>query len=204
MYNLTPSQAIVDGEPPDLPEDKFSDTARDFVHGCLNKIPKMRPTYAMLLRHAWLAPLLKPPTISEDEEAEKAAEAGADASGNLDIEQAPETADKEVAAWVKASLERRRAGKMAFAEKPALHNAPLDAVPGGTSMLDRNESDEGRVEKEEEDPVVVLEPNPGVSVSMPELMLAKVESKDFAGGFGADSNGSAGNAELQSHSQEVG
>ncbi|KAI9726448.1 MAG: hypothetical protein M1828_001270 [Chrysothrix sp. TS-e1954] len=87
--------AIVDGDPPDLPADKFSDAAHDFVSGCLMKIPKLRPTYAMLCQHAWLAPLLKPATISEEDE--EAAEAGAalpSSSETFDT-----NGDKEVADW---------------------------------------------------------------------------------------------------------
>ena len=88
----------------------------------------------MLLRHAWLAPLLKPPTISEeDEEKEEAENPVADEEAE---EPLPETADKEVAAWVKASLERKAAGKMGKSAKPALHAAPLDAVPGSPLMED--------------------------------------------------------------------
>ncbi|KAI9741758.1 MAG: hypothetical protein M1834_000144 [Cirrosporium novae-zelandiae] len=121
-YNNIFSQlsAIVDGDPPDLPEEGFTDVAKDFVRGCLNKIPNLRPTYAMLVRHAWLSPLMKPPTISEEDE---------------EIEELPEnsptddTEDKEVAEWVVASLERRKNGQMGKSEKPALHAAPLDAVP---------------------------------------------------------------------------
>ncbi|KAI9675648.1 MAG: hypothetical protein M1817_001015 [Caeruleum heppii] len=127
-YNNIFSQlsAIVDGDPPDLPAEGFSDDARDFVKGCLHKIPKLRPTYAMLLRHRWLAPLLKPPTIPED------GQIGAPAittklehteNGFLD------TADEEVAAWVNAALEKRRNGTTGSKEKPALHAAPLNAVP---------------------------------------------------------------------------
>jgi len=78
----------------------------------------------MLLQHAWLAPLLKPPTISEEDEEE--AEAGALPINGGEVE--PLTADKEVAAWVQGALERKRSGKMASQAKPALHAAPLDAV----------------------------------------------------------------------------
>lgn len=46
--------AIVDGDPPSLPEDKFSPEARDFVDQCLNKVPKLRPSYSKLLAHPWL------------------------------------------------------------------------------------------------------------------------------------------------------
>lgn len=111
----------MDGDPPDLPEKGFSQAARDFVRGCLNKIPKLRPTYAMLLRHPWLAPLLKPPTISEEDE---------DVTSNSDMETVSSvTADKEVAEWVGEAMERRRNGKMGNKTKPALHAVPLDVVP---------------------------------------------------------------------------
>lgn len=99
------------------------------------KIPKLRPTYAMLMQHAWFAPLLKPPTISEEDEA--AAEAGEDLSA-VDAAGAgvdspptlppPTTADKEIAEWVQTMLERRRNGTIGNKTTPALHTAPLDAV----------------------------------------------------------------------------
>lgn len=47
--------AIVDGEPPTLPADRFSASARSFVDACLNKVPEFRPTYAKLLAHPWLS-----------------------------------------------------------------------------------------------------------------------------------------------------
>lgn len=122
---LTDLQAIVDGEPPDLPADKFSPAARDFVAGSLNKIPKLRPTYAMLLQHAWLAPLLKPATIEEEDE--EAAEAAAEAEAKGETVE-PGMVDAEVGNWVKAAIERRRQGKMGKSAKPALHAAPLDAA----------------------------------------------------------------------------
>lgn len=158
----------MDGEPPDLPADRYSEAARDFVKGCLNKIPKLRPTYAMLLRHGWLAQLMKPPTISEDEEAEKAAEAGGDAAA-VNIEPASLTADKEVADWVAYAMERKRAGKMVVSEKPALHAAPLDAVPG-SPLVDVNAPEEP------------IPHNPGIKVDSPELTGARVQSLDFAEG----------------------
>jgi mitogen-activated protein kinase kinase len=46
--------AIVDGDPPSLPEGKFSPEARDFVDQCLNKVPRLRPSYSKLLAHPWL------------------------------------------------------------------------------------------------------------------------------------------------------
>ena len=101
----------------------------------------------MLIRHPWLAPLLQPPTISEDAEAEAEAEAEAAAAaaaavpgaGDLlsggtsvtvsDPLEGVDTADREVARWVLGAMERKKLGKMKGAAKPALHAAPLDAVP---------------------------------------------------------------------------
>ncbi|QIW96285.1 hypothetical protein AMS68_001803 [Peltaster fructicola] len=121
--------AIVDGEPPDLPADKFSVEARDFVRGCLNKIPKLRPTYPRLLEHPWLAELLKPSVIAEEDEeaAERAYAAGES------IAQTGPTADtgffdREVGEWVIAALEKKKAGKLGKSAKPALHAVALDAV----------------------------------------------------------------------------
>ena len=101
--------------------ERFSETARDFVRGALNKIPNMRPTYAMLLRHPWLTPLLKPPTIAEEDE---------DATGGAGVHDVsrPNTFDEEVSRWVNNALERKRNGKMGKKVRPALHAAPLDAT----------------------------------------------------------------------------
>lgn len=163
----------MDGAPPDLPADQFSEAAIDFVRGCLNKIPRLRPTYAMLLRHAWLAPLMKPPTISEDEEGEQAAEAGLESA--LSNSPHPETADKEVADWAKGALERKKAGKMAAHKKPALHEAPLDAVPG-SPLLTQQETKFSMGDNN----VTEIKPNPGVRVESPNLVAAKVQGVDFA------------------------
>ncbi len=81
----------------------------------------------MLLRHPWLTPLLKPPSIAEEEE-----EAGAGASDD-GSPIPPDTADKEVAAWASEAMQRRGDGKIGKKTKPALHAAPLDAVPGSMS-----------------------------------------------------------------------
>ena len=86
----------------------------------------------MLLRHPWLAPLLLPPTISEEEE-ETAEEPGPDIAAGLGS--APPTADKEVAAWVIGQLEKKKQGKLRGAEKPALHAAPLDKVGNDAEKL---------------------------------------------------------------------
>src|ERR1700761_6896345 len=122
------TQAIVDGAPPDLPADSFSQASRDFVAGCLNKIPKLRPTYPMLLQHAWLAPIAKHSTLmEEDEEAAEAAAAAED--GELpQVEQGDGFVDKEVGEWVIDALDRRRRGVMGKAAKPALQAAPLAAT----------------------------------------------------------------------------
>lgn len=46
--------AIVDGDPPSLPADRFSPEAIDFVNQCLSKVPRQRPSYEKLLSHPWL------------------------------------------------------------------------------------------------------------------------------------------------------
>jgi len=114
-------QAIVEGDPPDLPAEGFSELARDFVRGCLNKIPKLRPSYSLLLQHGWLAELSKPAVISEEDEDEENAEATA----NLGTSG---TEDAEVAAWVLNAIDRKKKGLIGEAAKPALHAAPLDTV----------------------------------------------------------------------------
>lgn len=130
-------QAIVDGEPPDLPEEGYSSAARDFVKGCLNKIPKLRPTYAALLSHPWLSELSKPVTISEEDE--DLAESNAETTytggvGDHKVMGAGRgTEDAEVAEWVKNALERKKKGLMGEAQKPALHAAPLDTVSPAAS-----------------------------------------------------------------------
>jgi mitogen-activated protein kinase kinase len=145
-YNNIFSQlsAIVEGEPPDLPDEGYSEAARNFVRGCLNKIPNLRPTYAMLLQHAWLAPLVKPPTIAEEDEEE---DSSPDVTPNDDSESTGSVAskasvgsgslstiDQEVADWVKEALENRRRGRLGKGvQKPALHAAPLDAVNNSPS-----------------------------------------------------------------------
>lgn len=47
-------QAIVEGEPPTLPEVGFSRDAQDFIRQCLNKSPDLRPSYSTLLQHPWI------------------------------------------------------------------------------------------------------------------------------------------------------
>ncbi|CAL3962230.1 unnamed protein product [Diplocarpon coronariae] len=127
-YNNIFSQlsAIVDGEPPDLPEEGYSSVARDFVHGCLNKIPKLRPTYAMLLAHPWLAGLSKPLTISEEDESQEPRSPNGGDAPKKEMGAGRGTEDAEVAEWVKNAMERKKNGLMGESAKPALHAAPLD------------------------------------------------------------------------------
>ena len=86
----------------------------------------------MLLKHPWLEPLIKPETITEEEEEEVEAAVAAEpdtAAGSKGISESVETVhDQEVADWVKAAIEKKRRGKLGNAPKPALHAAPLDAV----------------------------------------------------------------------------
>lgn len=92
----------------------------------------------MLLQHAWLAPLVKPATIMEDDEEEEditgddAASLGSAGSrGSTDSDERNTVSDKEVAEWVKTALEKRKngtLGKGRNTEKPPLHAAPLDAM----------------------------------------------------------------------------
>jgi mitogen-activated protein kinase kinase len=116
-----PVQAIVHGVPPGLPTEGFSGAARDFVQGCLNKAPKLRPTYAMLLRHVWLAPLIKPPIIAEESETEPADSYDAETSSSTIV-------DMEVAMWVRRAIENRQGDRMSRKPKPALHAAPFDVL----------------------------------------------------------------------------
>lgn len=138
----TPEQAIVEGDPPDLPVEGYSAVARDFVKSCLNKEPRKRHTYPMLLAHPWLKPLTKPETITEDIEAEAAEDALADATGRLELDNAGISAggdgsgDREVAEWVRDVMEKRRAGLLGDGQqKPALHAAPLDSVSPVSSPM---------------------------------------------------------------------
>lgn len=127
----------------------------------------------MLLRHAWLAPLLKPPTISEDDEGEEAAEAGISSAfinGSV-----PDTADREVANWVKSAMDKKAAGKLASHKKPALHEAPLDAVPGSPLL-----THDGAGGLAEDPNIADIKVNAGVRVDSPDLLAARVQGVDFA------------------------
>jgi len=104
----------------------------------------------MLLQHAWLVPLSKPTTITEEDE-EIASTPVSESGNSSDAEAKSPTSEKsegdmgkglklpdnvvdpDVAEWVLQALEKRRLGKLAKAEKPALHAAPLDAVANPTA-----------------------------------------------------------------------
>ncbi|EER26881.1 hypothetical protein D8B26_005567 [Coccidioides posadasii str. Silveira] len=140
-YNNIFSQlnAIVQGDPPTLPDEGFSSNAKDFVRCCLNKTPSLRPTYATLLRHPWLADLLAPPaSLLGGTEGGAAAEINAtDRKGKGPLSAAEfDTADEEVAAWVKEALDKRKRGVMGRHAQPALHKVALDAVPGSPLLDD--------------------------------------------------------------------
>ncbi|KAF1811849.1 kinase-like protein [Eremomyces bilateralis CBS 781.70] len=149
-YNNIFSQlsAIVDGDPPDLPEEGFSDAARHFVRSCLNKVPMLRPSYAALLQHPWLKILSQPEVIPEEEEEETsklAAEPDSDQGPDTDEDELRlvstplqgDVHDQEVADWVVQALEKRKDGLLGKQSKPALHAVALDAVEsahGGTPL----------------------------------------------------------------------
>ncbi|KAK6524835.1 hypothetical protein TWF281_011733 [Arthrobotrys megalospora] len=133
-YNNIFSQlsAIVDGPPPDLPDEGFSPQARDFVRRTLHKIPKMRPTYAALLQHPWLSEMQTNQTITEEEEPEEGEEAP-----ERSVEPQPPATPvtrgfPEVSEWVLAQLRKReeklREGGRWGGAKPALHSVALDKV----------------------------------------------------------------------------
>jgi len=89
----------------------------------------------MLLQHAWLAPLVKPETIQEEDE--EAAEA-ADANVEAQVKPEGDFFDREVGEWVIGALDRRKRGVMGKSAKPALHAAPLDAGSAMGSPLAQN------------------------------------------------------------------
>lgn len=91
---------------------------------CLDKNPKNRPTYNMLLRQAWLVPLMRPPTEAEAAAAPQPSEPstpGQNSSSSM-------TEDKAVADWVRQQMQRRKDGILHDVEKPALHAVALDKM----------------------------------------------------------------------------
>lgn len=130
-----------------MPSEGYSQMSHDFVRACLNKVPRLRPTYGALLQHPWLAPLSKINAIAEDledsdEENGSVTQrmAGLSVDGG-DSDGTNPTEDAEVAAWVKSVLVRREAGNeppdQSKGVRPALHAAPLDSVsPVSSPSLD--------------------------------------------------------------------
>ena len=93
--------AIVDGEPPTLPKDLFSENACDFVGACLNKNPTKRPTYASLLKHPFLRDYR---------------------DGSPEWEAKRESTQAMMAAWVTGRLEERKAGVLKTPVQAPLHS----------------------------------------------------------------------------------
>ena len=90
----------------------------------------------MLLQHAWLAPLAQIDTITEEEEEEVEAAVAArptdevaPTNGADDLNDGTQWVDKEVGMWVREQLRKKKEGLLGKVKKPALHAAPLDAVP---------------------------------------------------------------------------
>lgn len=117
-------QAIVHGDPPTLPDTGYSNEAHAFVRACLDKNAKNRPSYNVLLRHPWLAPLMRPPSEVEGEMAPQPSENPAPGEHPT----SSMTEDKAVADWVHRQLERREKGELRTSDKPALHAVALDKV----------------------------------------------------------------------------
>lgn len=105
----------------------------------------------MLLQHVWLAPLNKVETITEEDEDEDGAavesSVSTDTGSNVQIvesggtdgpaskgdgmvdEHGEKWIDRDVGLWVREQLDKKRQGRLGKHRSPALHAAPLDAVP---------------------------------------------------------------------------
>lgn len=112
-----------------MPAEGYSEEAHAFVRACLDKNPNSRPSYNMLLRHPWLAPLMQPPTESADEHAPSDVH---DDSGSGENGSSAMTEDKEAAEWVNKQIKLREDGLLHVTEKPALHAVALDKVGTGS------------------------------------------------------------------------
>lgn len=123
------------------------------MHGCLNKNPKARPAYDVLLKHAWMKPLAKEyDAIKEEPEEEDGAAPEADGvegavEGMCALEIEEGVVDGVVAGWVRGALERKareekerreggkEGGSAESGARPALHAAPLDSVSPGMGPM---------------------------------------------------------------------
>ncbi|KAK0549875.1 MAP kinase kinase Wis1 [Tilletia horrida] len=97
-------QAIVHGDPPQIPPELYSEQAQDFVAACLDKVPARRATYADMLSHPFL--------VADEERGE----AGVDMRG-----------------WVEGALknrEEKKAGQGASPDTPI----PAPATPASASI----------------------------------------------------------------------
>ena len=74
---------------------------------------------------------------------------------------------------------------MAKSDKPALHAAPLDAVPMSPMLTKDTDSGATMVDGSAEmEPVSHIAPSDPVRVESPELKMASIDSMDFAGAVG--------------------
>lgn len=91
----------------------------------------------MLLNHPWLQSFSKPETIAEEAEEGEEADKAAEAVGYLKLG-GDDTADEEVASWLRGVLDagKAKSAEEAKSSRPALHAAPLDsASPINSPML---------------------------------------------------------------------
>ena len=137
-------KAIVKGDPPQLPDEGYSDEAKNFVRSCLNKNASLRPSYSKLIRHPWLVSLMKPPTSGEEGSPLPTTDGSKAATGPQETGVEPPTADyphtppveifdREVSDWVCGKLDQKLNGRSQKA-RPALHAVKLDAVSGNTLL----------------------------------------------------------------------
>ena len=128
------------GAPPELPDEGYSDAAKDFVNSCMNKNPSLRPSYDRLLRHPWIADLMAPPSSEQGKTSQANCDLRSQSSDQVitpdyPLRPATEVVDEEVADWVRGCLDRL-IGDGRIKKRPALHAAPLDAVPGSPLLED--------------------------------------------------------------------
>lgn len=128
------------GAPPELPDEGYSDEAKDFVNSCMNKNPSLRPSYDRLLRHPWIADLMTPPSSEQGKASQVDCDSASQTSDPVNtpdypVHPAAEAVDEEVADWVRRGLDRLISDGR-IKKRPALHAAPLDAVPGSPLLED--------------------------------------------------------------------
>jgi len=92
----------------------------------------------------WLAELIKPDTITEEDEDEEAV-AAAESNGAVEPVDDEQFVDKEVGTWVREQIQKRKEGRLNRHAKPALHAAPLDAIGSPSPTMDRPKATAGAV-----------------------------------------------------------